>query len=330
MHVRPERRDLAVLRRRELERGHEVAAVDRRERVLGALLDPLHRRAEAAGERDGEQLLGVDVELGAEAAADVRGDHAQLRLGHPERGRGEQPQDVRHLRRRPERDVAAGLRPGDDAARLDRVRDQRRLDVAVLHDHVGAVVERARSRASRRRRRSCRGSSWTSVAPSCAAASTSTIDVERLVVDLDELGRVDRVRARVGDHDRDAVALVVDLVDGEREVLGALHVLGHRPGARHRRLPVVAQVGAGEDRDDALGAFAAAVSIDVIRACAYGLRTTAITTVPGRSMLSTYVPRPRRSGSSSLRLSGAPMHRGLGGAHDALPAAAATASTMLW
>ena len=32
--------------------------------------------------------------------------------------------------------------------------------------------------------------------------------VERLVVDLDELGRVLRLRARLGDHDRDAVALV--------------------------------------------------------------------------------------------------------------------------
>ena len=32
--------------------------------------------------------------------------------------------------------------------------------------------------------------------------------VERLPVDLDELGRVLRLRARLGDHDGDAVALV--------------------------------------------------------------------------------------------------------------------------
>ena len=91
----------------------------------------------------------------------------------------------------------------------------------------------------------------------CRAVLRGSLDVdqhlERLVVDVDELRRVDRVRPRVGDHDRDAVALVVHLADGEREVLRALHVLGHRPGARHGRLPVVAQVGAGEHGDDAVG-----------------------------------------------------------------------------
>ncbi len=131
-------------------------------------------RAQPPGERDGEQLLGVDVELRAEAATDIGGDHAQLRLGHPERGGGEQPQDVRDLRRRPQRHVAAGLRPGDDAARLDRVRDQRRLHVAVLDDHIGAVVERRPSRASRRSETFVPSSSCTSAAPSCAAAATST------------------------------------------------------------------------------------------------------------------------------------------------------------
>ena len=89
-HVRPDRGDLAVLRRGELERGDEVPAVNRGEGVLRALLDPLHRRAEPARERDGQELLRVDVELRAEAAADVGCDHAQLRLGHAERRRGEQ------------------------------------------------------------------------------------------------------------------------------------------------------------------------------------------------------------------------------------------------
>ena len=165
----------------------------------------------------------------------------------------EQPQDVRYLRRRPQRHVAAGLGPRDDAAGLDGVRDQRRLHVAVLDDHVGAVVERSRLELPDVR----------DVRPELLvherrAFLRGGLDVdqhlERLVVDVDELRRIDRVRARVRDHDRDAVALVVHLADGEREVLGALHVLGHRPGARHRRLPVVAQVGAGEHGDDALGA----------------------------------------------------------------------------
>ncbi len=155
--VRPQRRDLPVLRRCQLERRHEVAAMDRRQRVLRALLDPLHRRAESARERDGEQLLRVDVELGAEAAADVRRDHPQLGLGYPERRSGEQAQDVRHLRRRPQRHIAARLGPRDDAPRLDRIRDQRRLDVPVLRRPHRPTRRRPRSRASRRTRRWSRG-----------------------------------------------------------------------------------------------------------------------------------------------------------------------------
>ena len=77
--------------------------------------------------------------------------------------------------------------------------------------------------------------------------------LERLVGDLDEFGCVDRLRAGVGDHDRDAVTLVVRVADGEREVLRALHVLRDRPGARHRGLPVVPQIGAGEDGDNPFG-----------------------------------------------------------------------------
>jgi hypothetical protein len=49
--------------------------------VLAARLGPLDRPAELAGDDQREDLLGVDVELGAEAAADVRGDDAQLVLG---------------------------------------------------------------------------------------------------------------------------------------------------------------------------------------------------------------------------------------------------------
>jgi hypothetical protein len=51
--------------------------------VLAARLGPLDRAAELARDDEGEHLLGVDVELGAEAAADVGSDDAQLVLGMP-------------------------------------------------------------------------------------------------------------------------------------------------------------------------------------------------------------------------------------------------------
>ena len=43
------------------------------------------------GERHAQQLLGVDVELRAEAAADGRGDDAHLLLGDAERERRPSP-----------------------------------------------------------------------------------------------------------------------------------------------------------------------------------------------------------------------------------------------
>src|SRR5256885_16121586 len=58
-----------------------AAAVGRRDVVLPALLDPLHGTAQLLREAEREPLLGVDVQLGAEAATDVGSDHAQLVRG---------------------------------------------------------------------------------------------------------------------------------------------------------------------------------------------------------------------------------------------------------
>ena len=77
-------------------------------------------------------------------------------------------------------------------------------------------------------------------------------------------------------------------------------------------------------------AFAADVSIAPIFACAYGLRTTAMESVPGR-----FDVVDEGAAAAEERIVLLALQRGadvacLGGAHDALPAAAATASTMLW
>ena len=236
---------VSVLRRRERQLVDDVASVDRRHVVLGALLGPLHRAAEPACERDGERLLGVDVELRAEAAADVGGDHADLRLGDAEHELQREAQDVRHLRRRPERDLAGRADLREHATRLDRVRDQPRLEVAPRDDDVGRVD----------RRLDVVGLELPDVAlvrPEVLvherrAVLERLLDVgdrrERLVVDLDELGRVLRERTALGDDDRDAVALVAGLVDRERVVRRHLDVLGHRPGAGEAALPVVREVG---------------------------------------------------------------------------------------
>ena len=241
--------DLAVLVRRVLHLLPLVAAVDRGEVALRALLRPLHRPADPLRQSERERLLGVDVELRAEAAADVRRDHPQARLGHAEDDREPEAQDVRDLGRRPERVlVGRGLVGRDHAARLDRVRDQALLAVALLHGH-GRVAEDALDVAALE----LPGEAVVRaevVVEDRRAVGERLLGVDHgrklLVVDLDELGRVLRQSARLGDHDRDAVALVAHLVGGERAVHRLLGVLGDEPDARERGRPVVGEVGAGE------------------------------------------------------------------------------------
>ncbi len=234
-----------------------------------------------------------------------------------------------YLGRRPQRDVATRLEARDDAARLDRVRDQRRLDVAVLHDHVRAFVEIARVQLPHV------GDVGAEILVNerCALLG-GRLDVddhpERLVLDVDELGRVDGVCARVCEHDRDAVTLIVHFRDGEREVLGVLHVLRHRPGARHRRLPVVTQIGAGEDGDDPRRRFCCG-GIDRrdprVRVGAADddhhdrARNVEVVDVRPPAAEQRVVLLALERGADAPRLRGA---------HDGAPATSTIASTMLW
>ncbi len=139
LRLRLHGRDRPVLRRRERQLVDGVAPVDGRNVVLRPLLRPLHRPAESLRQRDREELLRVDVELRAEAASHVRCDHAHLRLRDAEDEGHREAQDVRHLRRGPERDVARRTDLREHSSRLDRVRDQARLDVAPRHDDVRCV-----------------------------------------------------------------------------------------------------------------------------------------------------------------------------------------------
>ena len=101
-------------------------------------------------------------------------------------------------------------RHGDDGPRLYRVRDQTRLVVATRDDDVGILellaggirvqppdvaLVRAEVRVDER----------------CAVVQSLRHvgdRVERLPVDLDELGRVAGLGTRLGDHDGDPVSLV--------------------------------------------------------------------------------------------------------------------------
>ena len=83
---------------------------------------------------------------------------------------------------------------------------ERPVDVAVVVDAVPDDVR-------------CRPPRAAAARPGAAAAMRVDDRRQRLVLDLDQLGGVARQLARLGEHDRDRVALVADLVDREA-VLG--------------------------------------------------------------------------------------------------------------
>ena len=252
--LRLDRRDHPVLHRRERQLVDDVAAVDGRDVVLGALLRPLHGTAEPLREHDRERLFGVDVELRPEPAAHVRSDHADLRLGDSDYQLEREAEDVRHLRRRPESHLVGRADLGEHAARLDRVRDEPRLEVAARDDDIGGVD----------RRLDLVGLELPDVAlvrAEVAVDERRTVvqrlrDVgvrrERFVTDLDELGRVLREGTTLSDDDRDAITLVASLVRCEWEVRRHLDVLGDGPCARKTAHPVAGEVRAGERRNHTL------------------------------------------------------------------------------
>ena len=77
----PQPDDLALPVDREVDVVHLPPSVGGGGEALPPVLDPLHRPIEEDGGTGGQRLLGVDVELAAEAATHLRHDDAHLLLG---------------------------------------------------------------------------------------------------------------------------------------------------------------------------------------------------------------------------------------------------------
>ncbi len=231
-----------------------VAPVVRRHHVLAAGLRPLHRAAELLGQHDREDLLAVDLQLGAESATDVGSHDPEVVLRDAGEQGQEHAQDVRDLGGRPDGDlVAHAHRCRDDRARLHRVGDQALVDEAALHDDVGLRL---------------RGLVVAARHPRGVAAVRALVGVDegravlervlhvdhggqRLVVDVDEVERVGRERHVGGQHHGDDIAGVLDLVHADRGVVAHDDVVGDRPHARGAGQ--LGEVGAGVDGHDAVG-----------------------------------------------------------------------------
>ena len=222
--LRPEAEQRAVGLHRDLG-ALEPALVAVRHRLveLGPPLGPLDRAVELAREQAARDELRVRRDLVAEAAADVLRDDAQLvepdahRRAHHDRG------EARELVVREHRPLArAAVVLDERAVALERRRveavevelvdrddviglGERRVDVAPLPD--AGVREVA---AAVLVEHGC---------PVGERLARVDDDIERLVVDHHELGRVTRQLAGLGDDGDDGLAEVAHLADGERVVL---------------------------------------------------------------------------------------------------------------
>ncbi len=190
--------------------------------LVGAPFGPVDRPVQLPREQAERHVVRVEADLVAEAAADVLRDEAKLVDPGPQRGRHPDRADARHLviavqrplarrllvldertgaleRRRAEA-VEVELVDRDDPVRLGL----RALPVAPVED---AAPDRIRARVV--------------VHDGVVLDGLARVDqhVERLVLDLDELGGVARQLAGGGADGGDRLAHEAHLADGERVVL---------------------------------------------------------------------------------------------------------------
>jgi hypothetical protein len=245
---------------------------------LAALGRPLDGAVEL-GCPGGSHVLGVQEDLGAEAAAHVGRDHAHLVLGQAQHeGRHQQALDVRVLVGHVQRVLVRGaVVAGVGGARLHGVGDQAVVDQVQLGDvrgageggvHRGLVAQRplvavvvGRLVVQRR-----------------ALGGGAHVDHRRqlLVVHLHQLGGVLGLLQRVGHHHGHVVAHVAHLLDRQDGVRRLLHRravgAGDQPAAG-QAVDLAVDVGPGEDAATPGMALAAAVSTCLTMACACGERT---------------------------------------------------------
>ena len=209
---------------------------------------------------EADHLLGIDEDLGAEAAADIRRDDAQLVLGRDaDEGGDHEPGHMRVLARGVEREmVFARIVVADGRARLHRVRHE-------------AVVDDVEARHMRRAGEGRVGGRlvaerpledhvvWRDVVDLRATARLSRLHHGRQLAigHVHELGRRLGLSQRLRHDDRDMVADIAHLALREHGVRARLHgrsVLGvDHPAADETADLVLRDVVAGQHRDHARG-----------------------------------------------------------------------------
>ena len=168
--------------------------------MLATVLDPAHRTAQVHGQPGHHGVLGVDMQLAAEAATDIAGHDADAMLRQPQDARQDGALDVGDLGRGPDREPVVAVL-GHDRSRLER---HRRVPThAVLAaDDAGALEQLVEAGVGRRHRDDdvVGPSAKRRGASAARAASMSVHDRQLLVVDRDRLRGVLREVA-IGRYD---------------------------------------------------------------------------------------------------------------------------------
>ena len=284
------------------------------EEMLQPVLDPFDRPVQLHRRPGQQHFLGVEHhDLRPETAADEGRDDADLAFVEAKHAGKAVADEYRRLRGVPDRHLAGARVPlRDHAAGLDRRRDAVLVEEAAFDDAIGLGGGGGIIALGLPHMRGDVGADV--VVHQRRAALQAFFEIDHcgklLELDVDIVECVLGEIAALGDHDRQRLADMADLVLGERH-LGALRgtrclrsgaaapaagraASSRRGRRRHRRRR---RRGAASARD---------TSMLMILACATWLRSNAACSMPGSSTSSTNSACPVRSLRSSLRLTGSP------------------------
>ena len=229
--VDPQAEETALVVHRHFRRHDVVAALGVGHEVLGAVAGPLDRPAEPLRRLEHQRIFAVDEGLGAETAAHVMGQHAQLRGIDLEHRPGD---DVAHrvhaLRAGGQHEaILVGMPFADGGARLHEVADETVVVEFDAGDMAGfgegriglcLVAEVIFERLVGAEIGPYQGGI---LAQRIGGAGAGLLVLE---IDFDQFGGVLGKRARVGHHEGDGVADIVDAIATQDR-----NVAGLGPGA---------------------------------------------------------------------------------------------------
>jgi hypothetical protein len=213
---RVERQQPAALVRGGHDRPLLLSRMVDREKVLAAILDPLHRATQAPGQVGDQEVFGIEFSARAEAAPDVRLREVDPRLVDPQHSRQRAAVEVGDFRFAPHRQpLGAGIPFSEQAARLHRRRGLAPHRKLLTHDegrarqHGVDVAERRGPRVG-----------LVALGKERDGVRVGELDMRRqdVVLDVDQIARIDRGGAIGRDDHRDGLTHVTHGIAGQRRL----------------------------------------------------------------------------------------------------------------